>query len=115
MTRDNDHWEALQAELTRLKVEIEALKGKLDIIKRESEGEDETELAIQYGGTGWEKDPAVVAARNLRSRAERAENARSDSDEALTELSAALRAEINRLTDAVKTWKVCVEQAKVTP
>lgn len=38
---------------------LEAAEGKLDIILRATRGEPDDELAADYGGTGWENDPAV--------------------------------------------------------
>ena len=43
-----------------------AAEGKLDIIKRRLAGEPDDELAVDYGGTGWENDPAVRAVCELQ-------------------------------------------------
>ena len=58
---------AMEAEqqLTQRTAELEAAKGKLDIILRVSRGEPEDELAIDYGGLGWENDPAVLGVYDL--------------------------------------------------
>ena len=45
--------------------EIDRLQGICDIIRREIAGEPPDSLAADYGGTGWEKDPTVVAVRKL--------------------------------------------------
>lgn len=50
---------------------IRELEGKLDICKRTAEGESAyspASLAVDYGGTGWEYDPAVKAVTQLSLR-----------------------------------------------
>ena len=54
-----------------LQAELEAAKGKLDIILRVSRGEPDDELAVDYGGLGWENDPAVLGVYNLIAELER--------------------------------------------
>jgi len=51
----------LRQHIRALEERAEAAEGKLDIIKRRLEGEPDDELAIDYGGTGWESDPTVLA------------------------------------------------------
>jgi hypothetical protein len=53
----------LLQQVTHLTQQQECLKGQLDIIVRELEGEGDDWLANDYGGTGWEKLPSVVRAR----------------------------------------------------
>lgn len=55
----------LRAHVAALEARAEAAEGKLDIIKRRLEGEPDDSLAIDYGGTGWENDPAVRAVEEL--------------------------------------------------
>jgi hypothetical protein len=42
--------------------------GTLDIIQRICAGEDDSLLALDYGGTGWETHPAVKAVYKLREQ-----------------------------------------------
>lgn len=44
-----------------------AAEGKLDIIKRRLEGEPDDSLAVDYGGTGWENDPVVLAVSDMQA------------------------------------------------
>lgn len=44
---------------------VEALEGALDIVRRVLEGDTGDWLAADYGGTGYEKHPAVVAAYSI--------------------------------------------------
>ena len=53
--------------------ELEVAKGKLDIILRVSRGEPDDELAVDYGGLGWENDPAVLGVYNLIAELQSAE------------------------------------------
>ena len=55
----------LRQHIRALEERAEAAEGKLDIIKRRLEGEPDDSLAIDYGGTGWENDPAVRAVEEL--------------------------------------------------
>ena len=57
--------ERLRQHVAALEARAEAAEGKLDIIKRRLEGEPDDSLAIDYGGTGWENDPAVLAVEEL--------------------------------------------------
>ena len=59
----------MTARISELEAHIRELEGKLDICKRyaEGEGRDPVYLAIDYGGTGWETDPACVAVGALAS------------------------------------------------
>ena len=56
----------LRQHIRALEERAEAAEGKLDIIKRRLEGEPDDSLAIDYGGTGWESDPVVLAVSELR-------------------------------------------------
>lgn len=50
-------------EVRQLKERVYELESKLDICLRYTQGElyDPAWLAVDYGGTGWEKDPTVQA------------------------------------------------------
>ena len=61
----------VESQLAQRTAELEAAKGKLDIILRVSRGEPDDELAVDYGGLGWENDPAVLGVYNLRAELER--------------------------------------------
>lgn len=56
----------LRQHVRALEERAEAAEGKLDIIRRRLEGEPDDSLAADYGGTGWENDPAVLAVSNLQ-------------------------------------------------
>lgn len=56
----------LRQHIRALEERAEAAEGKLDIIRRRLEGEPDDSLAVDYGGTGWENDPAVLAVSNLQ-------------------------------------------------
>ena len=56
----------LRQHIRALEARAEAAEGKLDIIKRRLEDEPDDSLAIDYGGTGWENDPAVRAVEELQ-------------------------------------------------
>ena len=56
----------LRQHIRALEERAEAAEGKLDIIKRRLEGEPDDSLAIDYGGTGWENDPVVLAVSDLQ-------------------------------------------------
>ena len=58
--------ERLRQHVAALEARAEAAEGKLDIIKRRLEGEPDDSLAIDYGGTGWENDPVVLAVSDLQ-------------------------------------------------
>lgn len=58
--------DALEASINEMKARAEAAEGKLDIIVRETNGEPDDELAIDYGGTGWETSEPVKVVRALR-------------------------------------------------
>lgn len=49
---------------------VTELQAKLDICKRYAQGEahDPVHLAVDYGGTGWESDPACMAVGELALR-----------------------------------------------
>ncbi len=66
MSTINDHLASLRKHVADLTARTEAAEGKLDIIKRRLEGEGDDELAIDYGGTGWESDPVVLAVAELQ-------------------------------------------------
>ena len=55
----------LRQRVHALEERAEAAEGKLDLIKRRLEGEPDDSLAIDYGGTGWEEDPTVLAVDEL--------------------------------------------------
>ena len=55
----------LRQHVRTLEERAEAAEGKLDIIKRRLAGEPDDELATDYGGTGWEEDPTVLAVDEL--------------------------------------------------
>ena len=55
----------LKAHVTALEARAEAAEGKLDLIKRRLEGEPDDSLAVDFGGTGWEYDPVVLAVEAL--------------------------------------------------
>ena len=55
----------LRQHIRALEARATAAEGKLDIIKRRIAGEPDDELAIDYGGTDWENDPAVLAVEEL--------------------------------------------------
>lgn len=57
---------ALRQHIRALEERAEAAEGKLDIIRRRLEGEPDDSLAVDYGGTGWENDPAVRAVSILQ-------------------------------------------------
>lgn len=57
----------LRSHVAALEARAEAAEGKLDIIKRRLEGEPDDSLAIDYGGTGWENDPVVLAVSDLQN------------------------------------------------
>lgn len=57
----------LRQHVRALEERAEAAEGKLDIIKRRLEGEPDDSLAIDYGGTGWESDPVVLAVSELQN------------------------------------------------
>ena len=57
----------LRRHIRTLEERAEAAEGKLDIIKRRLEGEPDDSLAIDYGGTGWENDPVVLAVSDLQN------------------------------------------------
>ena len=57
--------DGLQKDLAQRTAELEVAKGKLDIILRVSRGEPDDELAVDYGGLGWENDPAVLGVYDL--------------------------------------------------
>ena len=65
MSTINDHLAILRKHVVDLTARAEAAEGKLDTIKRRLEGEGDDELAIDYGGTKWEEDPAVRAVEEL--------------------------------------------------
>ena len=56
----------LRQHIRALEERAEAAEGKLDIIKRRLEGEPDDSLASDYGGTGWESDPVVLAVAELQ-------------------------------------------------
>ena len=56
----------LRQHIRALEERAEAAEGKLDIIKRRLAGEPDDELAVDFGGTGWENDPAVRAVCELQ-------------------------------------------------
>ena len=56
----------LRSHVAALEARAEAAEGKLDIIKRRLAGEPDDELAIDFGGTGWENDPVVRAVCELQ-------------------------------------------------
>lgn len=56
----------LRAHVAALEARAEAAEGKLDIIKRRLAGDPDDELAVDYGGTGWDNDPAVRAVYELQ-------------------------------------------------
>ena len=56
----------LRWRIRTLEERAEAAEGKLDIIKRRLAGEPDDELAVDYGGTGWESDPVVLAVSDLQ-------------------------------------------------
>lgn len=56
----------LRQHIRALEERAEAAEGKLDIIRRRLEGEPDDSLAIDYGGTGWESDPVVLAVSELQ-------------------------------------------------
>jgi hypothetical protein len=66
----------LTQDLECMKERAEAAEGKLDIILRENAGESGSDLAAEYGGTGWEKDPAVSTTRKLRRELRKAADQR---------------------------------------
>lgn len=47
---------------------LKRAEGILDIIVRENQGEPDEDLAIEYGGTAYEKHPAVQTTRVIRQR-----------------------------------------------
>jgi hypothetical protein len=49
-----------------LEARILELEGKLDIVSRVADGEDDAFLAADYGGLGWEQDPHVQSVYKLR-------------------------------------------------
>ncbi len=55
----------LRQHVRALEERAEAAEGKLDIIERRLEGEPDDELAIDFGGTGWDNDPTVLAVDEL--------------------------------------------------
>ena len=57
----------LRQHVRALEERAEAAEGKLDIIKRRLEGEPDDSLAVEYGGTGWESDPVVLAVSELQN------------------------------------------------
>lgn len=57
----------LRRHIRTLEERAEAAEGKLDIIKRRLEGEPDDSLAVEYGGTGWESDPVVLAVSELQN------------------------------------------------
>jgi hypothetical protein len=61
--KKSDDYLMIQAQ----RIELERLRGVLDIIVRENAGEPDDELAIEYGGTGYEKHPAVESTRRIRA------------------------------------------------
>lgn len=69
----------------QLKTHVYELEGKLDICYRYTQGElyDPSWLAVDYGGTGWEKDPKVEAVAE----------AILDRDNRIRELEALLKAQ----------------------
>lgn len=96
----NDPYSAqLEARIKELEAKNAELEAKLDICKRYAEGEvhDPIDLAIDYGGTGWETDPACVAIANLAARAT-PQPARRDASSVLSaaiDRSIALFGEVN--------------------
>ena len=56
----------LRRHIRALEERAEAAEGKLDIIKRRLAGEPDDELAVDFGGTGWENDPVVRAVCELQ-------------------------------------------------
>ena len=56
----------LRQHIRTLEERAEAAEGKLDIIQRRLEGEPDDSLVADYGGTGWEDDPVVLAVSNLQ-------------------------------------------------
>ena len=64
----------LRQHVAALGARAEAAEGKLDIIKRRLAGELDDELAIDYGGTGWESDPIVLAVSELQQASETLEH-----------------------------------------
>lgn len=65
MSTINDHLARLRKHVADLTARAEAAEGKLDIIKRRLEGESYDSLAVDYCGTKWEEDPAVLAVDEL--------------------------------------------------
>lgn len=65
-TPEQARLEELKSEVAKLRLRAEEAEGKLDIIWRENNDEPDDLLAIDYGGTGWEKAPAVESTRRLR-------------------------------------------------
>lgn len=55
----------LRSHAAALEARAEAAEGKLDLIKRRLEGEPDDSLAVDFGGTGWEDDPTVLAVDEL--------------------------------------------------
>ena len=55
----------LRSHVAALEARAEAAEGKLDLIKRRLEGEPDDSLAVDFGGTGWEDDPIVLAVDEL--------------------------------------------------
>lgn len=61
-----ENLDLLRQHIRALEARAEAAEGKLDIIKRRLAGEPDDELAVDFGGTGWENDRAVRAVRELQ-------------------------------------------------
>ena len=58
---------SLEQHVAALEARAAAAEGKLDIIQRRLEGEPDDSLAADYGGTGWENDPVVLAVSDLQN------------------------------------------------
>lgn len=71
------------AQVLAMIAEIHELRGKLDIIKRTIEHDEDALLANDYGGTGWELDPIVEMVRSLVSRVDKMPKADGEDKEQL--------------------------------
>lgn len=55
----------LRSHVAALEARAEAAEGKLDLIQRRLEGEPDDSLTVDFGGTGWDNDPTVLAVDEL--------------------------------------------------
>lgn len=113
-----EHEAQLEEALGATRSDLEKAQGVLDIILRECAGESDEDIALDYGGTGWEKHEAVQVVRGLRQRSKVladavAESMRSDPLDQAAKI-ASLEADLPKYGKRIEELVTCLRDIQKT-